>query len=53
LCADPFGLLLLDEARAAKASPFVTDDAALLGLQAVESMEIASPRRFWEKMKKA
>jgi putative PIN family toxin of toxin-antitoxin system len=51
--ADPADARVLGEALAAKASLFVTGDAALLGLRAVESMEIVSPRRFWEKMKKA
>lgn len=51
--ADPADAQVLGEALAAKAALFVTGDAALLGLHSVESMEIVSPRGFWEKMKKA
>lgn len=51
--ADPADARVLGEALAAKASLFVTGDAALLGLHAIEGMEIVSPRGFWEKMKKA
>jgi len=40
--------LVLGEALAARAKFFVTGDAALLKLDAVSTMRIASPRRFWE-----
>lgn len=51
--ADPADARVLGEALAAKAAVFVTGDAALIALRAIESMEIVSPRGFWEKMKKA
>jgi putative PIN family toxin of toxin-antitoxin system len=51
--ADPSDARVLGEALAAKAALFVTGDAALLGLHAIQAMEIVSPRGFWEKMKKA
>lgn len=51
--ADPADARVLGEALAAKAVLFVTGDAGLLGLHAIEAMEIVSPRGFWEKMKKA
>ncbi len=50
--ADPADARVLGEALAAKAALFVTGDAALLGLHAIEAMEIVSPRGFWVKMKK-
>lgn len=40
--------LVLGEALAARAEFFVTGDAALLKLDAIATMRIASPRRFWE-----
>ena len=40
--------LALGEALAARAEFFVTGDAALLELDAISTMRIASPRRFWE-----
>jgi putative PIN family toxin of toxin-antitoxin system len=51
--ADRADARVLGEALAAKAALFVTGDAALLRLHAIETMEIVSPRGFWEKMKKA
>lgn len=51
--ADPADARVLGEALAAKAAIFVTGDAALIALHAIENMEIASPRGFWEKLKKA
>jgi putative PIN family toxin of toxin-antitoxin system len=50
--ADPADARVLGEALAAKAALFVTGDAALLALGAVEDMEIVSPRGFWERMKR-
>ena len=50
--ADPADARVLGEALAAKAAAFVTGDAALIALGAIENMEIVSPRGFWEKMKK-
>lgn len=40
--------LVLGEALAAHAEFFVTGDAALSNLDAIATMRIASPRRFWE-----
>jgi len=40
--------LVLGEALAARAEFFVTGDAALLKFDAIATMRIASPRRFWE-----
>ncbi len=40
--------LVLGEARSGQAELFVTGDAALLKLGAVDGLEIVSPRRFWE-----
>jgi len=40
--------LVLGEALAARAEFFVTGDAVLLKFDAVATMRIASPRRFWE-----
>ena len=51
--ADPADARVLGEALAAKAVIFVTGDAALIGLRAIENTEIFSPRGFWEKLKKA
>ena len=51
--ADPADALVLGEALAGEAALFVTGDAALLELGAIEKMEIVSPRGFWEKIKKA
>lgn len=51
--ADPADARVLGEALAAKAAVFVTGDAALITLSAIEDMEIVSPRGFWEKVKKA
>jgi putative PIN family toxin of toxin-antitoxin system len=51
--ADPADARVLGEALAAKAALFVTGDAALIALRAIEDMEIVSPRGFWEKMKRA
>ena len=51
--ADPADARVLGEALVAKAAVFVTGDAALVALSAIEDMEIVSPRGFWEKVKKA
>ncbi len=51
--ADPADARVLGEALAAKAVVFVTGDAALIGLRAIENLEIVSPRGFWEKIRKA
>jgi len=51
--ADPADARVLGEALAAKAVAFVTGDAALIGLRAIENLEIVSPRGFWEKIRKA
>jgi len=51
--ADPADARVLGDALAAKAALFVTGDAALLRLHAIETMKIVSPRGFWERMKKA
>ena len=51
--ADPADARVLGDALAAKAALFVTGDAALIALRAIEGMEIVSPRGFWEKMKRA
>jgi len=40
--------LVLGEALAARAEFFVTGDAALLKFDAIATLRIASPRRFWE-----
>ena len=40
--------LVLGEALAARAEFFVTGDAALWKFDALSTMRIASPRRFWE-----
>ena len=40
--------LVLGEARSGRADMFVTGDAALLKLRAVEGLKIVSPRQFWE-----
>ncbi len=45
---DPDDALVLGEAIAARAEVFVTGDATLLKLGAVERLAIAAPRRFWE-----
>jgi putative PIN family toxin of toxin-antitoxin system len=39
---------VLGEARAGRAQFFVTGDAALLQIEAVEGLAIVSPRQFWE-----
>ena len=51
--ADPADARVLGEALAAKAAVFVTGDAALIGLRAIENLKIVSPRGFWEKIRKA
>lgn len=48
---DPDDALVLGEALAGQVDVFVTGDAALLRLGAIGSLEIASPRRFWEILK--
>lgn len=45
---DPDDALVLGEARSGRAEMFVTGDAALLKLSAVEGVAIVSPRQFWE-----
>lgn len=45
---DPDDALVLGEAIAAHAEVFVTGDAALLKLGAIETLELVTPRRFWE-----
>ena len=40
--------LVLAEALAGQAEMFVTGDAALLKLAAIESLKLVSPRQFWE-----
>jgi putative PIN family toxin of toxin-antitoxin system len=44
---------VLGEAIAGRADVFVTGDAALLRLQAVEKMKIVSPRGLWELVNRA
>ena len=51
--ADPADARVLGEALAAKAVVFVTGDSALIGLRAIENLEIVSPRGFWERIRKA
>ena len=45
---DPDDALVLGEALAGHAEHFVTGDAALLKLDAIATLQIVSPRRFWE-----
>jgi putative PIN family toxin of toxin-antitoxin system len=45
---DPQDARVLGEALAARAHLFVTGDAALLKLRAIEEVRIFSPRQFWE-----
>jgi len=45
---DPDDALVLGEAIIAHAEVFVTGDAALLKLGAIENLEVVTPRRFWE-----
>jgi putative PIN family toxin of toxin-antitoxin system len=45
---DPDDALVLGEAVAARADVFVTGDAALLKLGAVEKVQVVAPRQFWE-----
>ncbi len=45
---DPDDALVLGEAIAANAEVFVTGDAALLKLGAIEKLKVVTPRRFWE-----
>ena len=44
--------LVLGEARLGQAQYFVTGDAALLRLGAVEALRIVSPRQFWGELQK-
>ena len=46
--ADPDDAYVLGEALAGQAELFVTGDAALLKLAAVDALRIVSPRQFWE-----
>ncbi len=48
---DKDDLIILSSAVNGRADLFVTGDRELLVLQNVGSMEIVSPRRFWEKLK--
>ncbi len=50
---DPDDALVLGEAVAAQAEVFVTGDAALLRLGAVESVRVVAPRQFWEILQSA
>lgn len=50
--AGPADAQVLGEALAGKSALFVTGDAALLRLHAIDGMGIVSPRGFWEKMKR-
>ena len=45
---DAADALVLGEALASHADIFVTGDAALLRLDAIGALKIASPRQFWE-----
>ena len=45
---DPDDALVLGEAITAHAEVFVTGDAALVKLGAIEKLEVVTPRRFWE-----
>ena len=45
---DPDDAIILGEALAGDAEAFVTGDALVLKLGAVERMRIVSPRTFWE-----
>lgn len=45
---DPDDARVLGEAREGRVQLFVTGDAALLRLGAVEGLTIVSPRQFWE-----
>ena len=45
---DAADALVLGEALAARAEFFVTGDAALLKFDAIATLRIVSPRRFWE-----
>ena len=45
---DPDDSLVLGEAIAARAEVFLTGDAALLKLGAVEKVQVVAPRQFWE-----
>lgn len=51
LDVDPDDALVLGEALAGRAEVFVTGDAALLRTETVESLQIVSPRRFWEMLR--
>jgi len=50
--AEPADARVLGEALAARAALIVTGDAALLRLRTIEGIEIASPRGFWEVLRK-
>lgn len=47
-CRDADDLPVIGTALAAQAEVLVTGDDDLLSLQAVESVQIVAPRRFWE-----
>jgi putative PIN family toxin of toxin-antitoxin system len=48
--ADEADARVLGEALAGQAEMFVTGDAALLKLAAVEALRIVAPRQFWESL---
>ena len=48
---DPADALVLGDAVAGSADVFVTGDAALLRLGATASLEVSSPRGFWEMLR--
>ena len=49
--ADPEDALVLGEALSGQARMFVTGDAALLRLGAIEQLAIVSPRDFWDALR--
>lgn len=48
---DKDDILILSTALNGNAELFVTGDKELLELEKIESMQIVSPRKFWEKLK--
>ncbi len=48
---DPDDSLVLGEAIAARADVFVTGDAALVKLGAIEKVQLVAPRQFWEMLR--
>jgi predicted nucleic acid-binding protein len=51
-CKDKGDLPVLGAAVAAKCEYIITGDAELLAVTKYESVEIVSPREFWERAKK-